>query len=57
MQKISLLCAPSLGGHRLAQRAHVLQLLVLVGHPDALPTAGAMRRAPGVWLAARAAKS
>ncbi|MBV1795812.1 hypothetical protein [Siccirubricoccus sp. G192] len=40
-----LLCAAGLEGQRLAQRAHVLQLLALVEHPDALPAEAALRLA------------
>ena len=38
-----LLCADNLDDRGLARRAHVLQLLALVEHPDALPTDAAMR--------------
>ena len=38
-----LLCAAGLDGQRLARRAHVLQLLSLVEHPDALPAEAALR--------------
>jgi hypothetical protein len=40
-----LLCAAGLEGRRLARRAHVLQLLALVEHPDALPADAALRLA------------
>ena len=40
-----LLCAAGLDGQRLARRAHVLQLLSLVEHPDALPAEVALRLA------------
>ena len=40
-----LLCAAGLQDRTLAQRAHVLQLLALVEHPDALPAAAALRLA------------
>jgi hypothetical protein len=38
-----LLCAGGVDGRALAQRAHVLQLLALVEHPDALPADAALR--------------
>jgi len=38
-----LLCAAGLEGRRLARRAHVLQLLALIEHPDALPADMALR--------------
>jgi hypothetical protein len=38
-----LLCADGSGDRALAQRAHVLQLLALVEHPDALPADAALR--------------
>lgn len=38
-----LLCADGAGSRALAQRAHVLQLLKLVEHPDALPADAALR--------------
>jgi hypothetical protein len=40
-----LLCAAGLEDQRLAQRAHVLQLLALIEHPDALPADAALRLA------------
>jgi hypothetical protein len=40
-----LLCAAGYEGRRSAQRAHMLQLLALVEHPDALPVAVALRLA------------
>ena len=40
-----LLCAAGLDGQMLAQRDHVLQLLALVEHPDALPAEAALRLA------------
>jgi indole-3-glycerol phosphate synthase len=43
--KMCLLCAAGLEGRRLARRAHVLQLLALVEHPDALPADAALRLA------------
>ena len=39
------LCAAGPEDRRLAQRAHVLQLLALVEHPDALPAEAALRLA------------
>ena len=44
-----LLCAAGLEGRRLARRAHVLQLLALVEHPDALPADAAVRLAGRFW--------
>jgi hypothetical protein len=43
--KMCLLCAAGLEGRKLARRAHVLQLLTLVEHPDALPANAALRLA------------
>ena len=40
-----LLCAAGVEDRGLAQRAHVLQLLALVEHPDALPADAALRLA------------
>jgi len=40
-----LLCSTGLAGLRVARRAHVLQLLALVEHPDALPADAALRLA------------
>jgi len=40
-----LLCAAGLEDRRLAHRGHVLQLLALVEHPDALPANAALRLA------------
>jgi hypothetical protein len=40
-----LLCAAGVDGQKLARRAHVLQLLALVEHPDALPAEAALRLA------------
>jgi hypothetical protein len=48
-----LLCAAGLEGQRLAQRAHVLQLLALVEHPDALPAEAALRLAREVLALTR----
>ena len=48
-----LLCAAGLDGQRLARRAHVLQLLALVEHPDALPAAAALRLAREVLALTR----
>jgi hypothetical protein len=39
------LCAAGSDGQRLARRAHVLQLLALIEHPDALPAEAALRLA------------
>jgi len=49
-----LLCAAGLESRRLAQRAHVLQLLALVEHPDALPADAALRLAREVLTLAQA---
>ena len=38
-----LRCGIQPGGPELAERAHVLQLLALVEHPDALPADAALR--------------
>lgn len=38
-----LLCADGIGDRAVARRAHVLQLLALVEHPDALPADAALR--------------
>ena len=38
-----LLCAVGAGDRALAERAHVLQLLALMEHPDALPADAALR--------------
>jgi hypothetical protein len=43
--KMCLLCAAGLDGQRLARRAHVLQLLSLIEHSDALPADAALRLA------------
>ena len=40
-----LLCAAGVDSQKLARRAHVLQLLALVEHPDALPAEAALRLA------------
>lgn len=40
-----LRCAAGLDGQDLVRRAHVLQLLALVEHPDALPADAALRLA------------
>ena len=40
-----LLCAAGSDGQGLARRAHILQLLALVEHPDALPAEAALRLA------------
>ena len=52
-KKMCLLCAAGLDGQRLAGRAHVLQLLALVEHPDALPAAAALRLAREVLALTR----
>jgi hypothetical protein len=40
---VCLLCVDRVGNRALAERAHVLQLLALVEHPDALPADAALR--------------
>lgn len=52
-----LLCAAGLDGRRLARRAHVLQLLALVEHPDALPAEAALRLAREVLALTQAERS
>ncbi|MDB5372680.1 MAG: hypothetical protein JWP04_1322 [Belnapia sp.] len=49
-----LLCSDGYEGRRLAQRTHVLQLLALVEHPDALPAEAALRLAREVLALTRA---
>jgi len=49
-----LLCAAGLEGRRLGRRAHVLQLLALVEHPDALPADAALRLAREILMLAQA---
>ena len=41
--KVCLLCADGAGDRALARRAHLLQLLALVEHPDALPADAVLR--------------
>jgi hypothetical protein len=43
--KMCLLCAAGSDGQSFARRTHVLQLLTLVEHPDALPAEAALRLA------------
>ena len=43
--KMCILCAAGAEGGALARRAHVLRLLALVEHPDALPAEAALRLA------------
>ena len=52
-----LLCAAGLDGQRLAQRAHVLQLLALVEHPDALPADAALRLAQEILALTQAERT
>jgi hypothetical protein len=52
-KKMCLLCAAGLDGQRLARRAHVLRLLALVEHPDALPADAALRLAREVLALTR----
>ena len=43
--KLCLLCTARLENRSLQDRVHVLQLLALIEHPDALPTEAALRLA------------
>ena len=52
--KLCLLCVATLEARSLARRAHVLQLLELVEHPDALPTEAALRLAREILVLTRA---
>ena len=52
-----LLCAAGLEGRRLARRAHVLQLLALIEHPDALPADMALRIASEILALTQAEQS
>ena len=52
-----LLCAAGSDGVGLARRAHVLQLLALVEHPDALPADAALRLAREVLALAQAGRT
>jgi hypothetical protein len=49
-----LLCAAGSERRRLARQAHVLQLLALVEHPDALPADAALRLAREILVLAQA---
>ena len=55
--KMCLLCAAGSEGQRLARRAHVLQLLALVEHPDALPAEAALRLAREVLALTQAERA
>jgi hypothetical protein len=46
--RMCLWCATGSDGQRLVRRAHVLQLLTLVEHPNALPVEAALRLAQEV---------
>lgn len=48
------LCASSSDVQGLASRAHVLQLVALIEHPDALPAEAAMRLAREILILAGA---
>lgn len=52
-----LLCAAGLEDQRLARRAHVLQLLTLVEHPNALPAETALRLAREVLALAQSERT
>src|SRR5437660_1569480 len=56
-KKMCLLCAAGLDGQKLVWRAHVLQLLALVEHPDALPADAALRLAREVLALTRAERT
>jgi hypothetical protein len=51
------LCAAGLESRSLAQRVHVLQLLSLVEHPDALPADAALRLAREVLALTQAERT
>jgi hypothetical protein len=55
--KLCLLCTATLEARSLAGRAHVLQLLALVEHPDALPRDAALRLASDILALTRADRS
>jgi hypothetical protein len=52
-----LLCDAGSDGQRLARRAHVLHLLALIEHPDALPTDAALRLAREVLALTQAERT
>jgi hypothetical protein len=52
-----LLCAAGLESRSVAQRVHVLQLLALVEHPDALPADAALRLAGQVLALTQAERT
>jgi hypothetical protein len=54
---VCLLCAAGQDERRLAQRAHVLQLLALIEHPDALPAEAALRLAREVLALTQAERA
>ncbi len=54
---LCLLCAAGLDAESPARRAHVLQLLALVEHPDALPREVALRLAGEILALTRADRS
>ena len=49
-----LLCVAGSEGRKLTRRGHVLQLLALVEHPDALPANAALRLAQEILVLAQA---
>jgi len=51
------LCAAGLDRQRLARRAHVLRLLTLIEHPDALPAEAALRLAREVLALTRSERT
>jgi hypothetical protein len=55
--KMCLLCAAGSEAQSLARRAHVLQLLALVEHPDALPAEAALRLAREVLALTQAERT
>jgi hypothetical protein len=57
IEKMCLLCAAGLDDQRLARRAHVLQLLALVEHPEALPADAALRLAREVLALTQAERA
>jgi hypothetical protein len=53
-RKMCLLCSPASGDQVLARRNHVLQLLALLEHPDALPLDTALHVAQEILVLAQA---
>ena len=52
-----VLCAAGSDGRAIARRAHVLQILALVEHPDALPAEAALRLAREVLALTQAERT